>query len=91
MSSAWDNVIYTCSTMLLFESEQHIDWWSNRHRIAKGDVQPITRIWEFSKDWYGNHLNPEWKKWTAEEAQRMFDRFELRGPIWKIPVSDSRF
>lgn len=91
MSSAWGNVIYTCSTMLLFESEQHIDRWSDSHRIAKGDVQSITRIWEFSRVWYGNHLNPEWKKWTAEEAQHIFDRFELRGPIWKIPVSDSRF
>ena len=91
MRSAWDNVIYTCSTMLLFDDEQHIDTWCRKHRIAKGDVQPVTKIWEFSKVWYGNHLNPEWKKWTADEAQRMFDRFELTSPIWKIPVSDSRF
>ena len=91
MRSAWDNVIYTCSTMLLFESELHIDTWSKRHRIAKGDVQPITRIWEFSKVWYGNHLNPEWKKWTAEEAQRLFEQFELTSQIWKIPISESRF
>lgn len=91
MRNAWDNVIYTCSTMLLFEAEEQIDIWCKKHRIAKGDVQPITRIWEFSQVWYGNHLNPEWKKWTAEEAQRIFEQFELTSDVWKIPISASRF
>ncbi len=91
MRNAWDNIIYTCSTMLLFENEKQIDAWCRRHRIHKGDIQPITKIWEFSKVWYGNHLNPEWKKWTAAEAKQIFDRFELTGNIWDIPVSDARF
>ena len=91
MRHAWANVIYTCSTMLLFESESQIDAWSKMHRIRKGDVQPIEKIWECSKVWYGNHLNPEWKKWTSEEAKMIFDRFELTGEIWKVPVTDSRF
>ena len=38
MLKAWDNVIFTCSTMLLFDTEAHVDRWSARHRIAKGDV-----------------------------------------------------
>lgn len=91
MLQAWDNVIYTCSTMLLFETEQQIDRWSKTHRIAKGDVQPIAKIWDFSKVWYGNHLNPDWKKWTSEEAKQIFDQFELTSEIWQIPVSDARF
>src|SRR4030095_4536354 len=91
MRNAWDNVIYTCSTMLLFDSKEVMDSWSEKHRIARGDMQPISKIWEFSKVWYGNHLNPEWKKWTAQEAQLIFDQFELTGPIWKIPISEARF
>jgi hypothetical protein len=91
MRHAWDNVIYTCSTMLLFENEKQIDEWSQRHRISKGDIQPITKIWEFSKVWYGNHLNPNWKKWTTEEAQQIFEKFGLTDDIWKIPVSNTRF
>jgi hypothetical protein len=91
MTKAWENVIYTCSTMLLFEDEKHIQDWSERHRIAKGDIQPVERIWEFAKVWYGNHLNPEWKKWTNREAQEIFQRFGLTSSIWQIPVSDSRF
>jgi len=91
MQYAWDNVIYTCSTMLLFESETAIDTWCGKHRIAKGDVQPIDKIWAFSKVWYGNHLNPEWRKWTAAEARRIFEQFGLTDVIWEMPVSDTRF
>jgi hypothetical protein len=91
MRDAWANVIYTCSTMLLFKSKSQIDSWSKKHRIQKGDVQPIEKVWEFSKVWYGNHLNPEWEKWTSEEAKIIFDRFELTSEIWKIPVTASRF
>jgi len=91
MRNAWDNVIYTCSTMLLFESREAIEKWCEKHRIAKGDVQPITRIWEFSKVWYGNHLNQKWQKWTTGEAARIFEQFELTDDIWKIPNSDKRF
>ncbi len=91
MQNAWDNVIYTCSTMLLFENENQIDNWCHRHNFPKGDVQPISRIWEFSKVWYGNHLNTNWKKWTSEEAVKIFDEFKLKSDTWKIPISQARF
>ncbi len=91
MQNAWDNVIYTCSTMLLFENENQIDYWCRRHNIPKGDVQPISKIWEFSKVWYGNHLNPNWEKWTSEEAAQIFKDFGLVSKTWKIPVSNTRF
>jgi hypothetical protein len=91
MRQAWDNVIYTCSTMLLFEMELDIDRWSEQHRIPKGDVQPVTKVWDFAQAWYGNHLNPAWKKWTAEEARSLFRRFGLTGPVWHVPVSAERF
>jgi hypothetical protein len=77
--------------MLLFEDEKHIQDWSERHRIPKGDIQPVENIWVFAKVWYGNHLNPEWKKWTNREAQEIFQRFGLTSSIWQIPLSDSRF
>lgn len=91
MIHAWDNVIYTCSTMLIFEDEAAVDRWSAQHRIPKGDVQPIQKIWEFSKVWYGNHLNPEWHKWTNAEAQQIFENFGLTHEIWKLPSSAERF
>lgn len=91
MRKAWDNVIYTCSTMLLFDSLEEIDDWCLRHNIPKGDVQPIENIWEFSKKWYGNHLAPDWGKWTGAEAKQMFEEFGLNHPIWQLEDSHQRF
>src|SRR5450755_3646178 len=91
MKNAWDNVIYTCSNMLVFKDEEQIDQWTKRHHIPKGDIQPITNVWEFSKKWYGNHLNPDWEKWTMQEAKDIFLKFSLTGRIWDIETSASRF
>jgi hypothetical protein len=38
MSHAWDNVVYTCSTMLVFDSESAIDAWCARHALPRGDA-----------------------------------------------------
>lgn len=91
MTKAWDNVIYTCSNMLLFRNENEVNAWSQRHDIPRGDIQPIERIWEFSKVWYGNHLNPNWKKWTTKEAKEIFLRFGLTGDTWNLEESAKRF
>ncbi len=91
MKNAWDNVIYTCSNMLVFNNEEQVDEWCARHNIPKGDIQPIKNIWEFSKEWYGNHLNPDWKKWTMKEAKEMFAKFNLTHEIWNLEESGSRF
>lgn len=91
MKCAWDNVIYTCSNMLVFENEAQVDKWAIQHQIAKGDVQPIDKIWEFSKVWYGNHLNPEWEKWSIDEAKQLFHQFKLNHKIWQLDASNQRF
>ena len=91
MTKAWDNVIYTCSTMLFFRTEDEIDQWSARHDIPKGDIQTVEKVWQFSKKWYGNHLNPEWTKWTKEEAKAMFEAYGLTHPIWELEASKGRF
>lgn len=91
MARAWDNVIYTCSNMLVFKDEEQIDNWAKKHNIPKGDVQPIANVWEFSKKWYGNHLNPAWEKWTMQEAKDIFLEFNLTNKIWDLEASGSRF
>lgn len=91
MTRAWDNVTYTCSTMLVFDSEAAVDAWCVRHAITRGDVQPVSKVWAFAQAWYGRHLDPAWTKWTTEEARELFTRFGLTGPIWALPVSTERF
>ncbi|CAN5316215.1 hypothetical protein BH20BAC1_BH20BAC1_07700 [soil metagenome] len=91
MKNAWDNVIYTCSNMLVFRDEEQIAGWCKKHNIPKGDIQPINHVWEFSKKWYGNHLNPNWEKWTMKEAKEIFLAFNLTNKIWDLETSGSRF
>ncbi len=91
MKHAWDNVMYTCSNMLVFENEAQVDRWTKQHNIPKGDIQPIGKIWGFSKKWYGNHLNPQWTKWTIDEAKQIFREFDLSGKIWSLDDSKERF
>ena len=91
MKNAWDNVVYTCSNMLVFENEDQITEWSKRHNIPKGDVQPISNVWAFSREWYGNHLNLEWTKWTMQEAKAMFAKYNLTAATWELETSGKRF
>ena len=91
MKNAWDNVIYTCSTMLIFENKEQVQSWSESHNISLGDIQPIERIWRFSQKWYGNHLSTDWTKWTVEEAKNMFVEFDLNDEIWNLEESSDRF
>ncbi len=91
MREAWDNVIYTCSTMLVFKDQEEISLWCNQHRIHKGDVQPISKVWEFAQIWYGRHRDPDWKKWTMQEAQEIFHQCGLNHPVWQLEDSSSRF
>ena len=91
MRKVWDNVVYTCSTMLVFDTEAAIDLWCEKHRIAKGDAQPIDTVWRFASEWYGRHLDRDWRKWTPAEAADIFRRHGLTNPIWDISVSGTRF
>lgn len=91
MTRAWENVIYTCSTMLMFDTEAAIEAWCARHGTPRGDTQPVQRVYEFATVWYGRHLDEDWRKWTTEEARAIFARFGFTGPIWQLPASAERF
>jgi hypothetical protein len=91
MMQAWDNVTYTCSTMLVFDAPTAVDRWCVQHAIPRGDVQPVSTVWAFAQAWYGRHLDPEWTKWTTDEARALFQRFGLTSPTWALPVSAARF
>lgn len=91
MTRAWDNVIYTCSTMLLFRTESQVAEWSARHHIPRGDIQPVTKVLELAKRWYGQHLLPDWTKKSTDEARATFAALGFDHPVWSLPSSDTRF
>jgi hypothetical protein len=65
--------------------------WSARHRIPTGDVQPVSKVLELAKRWYGEHLRPDWKKKSTAEAQAIFADLGFTHPVWSLPSTHQRF
>ena len=91
MAEAWDNVVYTCSTMLFFKDESQVTAWCARHRIPKGDIQPVEKVLELAKRWYGEYLQPDWTKKSVNDARAIFTELGLSHPIWSLPADGGRF
>ncbi len=91
MTQAWDNVVYTCSMMLLFNDEAQVADWCARHQLPRGDVQPVATVLELAKRWYGEHLNPEWTKKSTAEARDIFAGLGFTHPVWSLPSTEERF
>lgn len=91
MRHAWDNVIYTCSIMLLFHNEAQVDGWCVARGIPKGDVRPIEQVAAFAAEWYGHHADAHWTKWSRREAAEIFSRHNLTGPTWTLSDEEARF
>lgn len=91
MANAWDNVIYTCSLMLLFSDAAQVAAWSQRHHIPVGDIQPITTVLALAQRWYGEHLRRDWRKRSVAEARAIFQDLGLTHPVWSLPSQDGRF
>ncbi len=91
MAQVWDNVIYSCSTMLVFDSEAQVEDWCRRHGIGKGDVRPLSVVARFAAQWYGRHLDADWRKWTIAEARALIADHGLSGPIWDWANTEGRF
>ena len=91
MSRVWDNVIYSCSMMLVFQTEAQIDRWCSIHNVGKGDIKRLDTLYPFAAEWYGRHLDPHWRKWTVSEACELMTRHGFSGPIWSLPNDKGRF
>lgn len=91
MRHAWDNVIYTCSVMLLFRDEAQVDQWCATRGITKGDVRPISQVWGFAAEWYAHHADATWAKWSTQQAAELFRRHNLTGPTWALSSEAGRF
>ena len=91
VARAWDNVHRFCGSSLVFESEEQVDAWCERHAYARGAVEPLDRIRSLATAWYGGYLAPDWKKWTAMQAAELFASVGLEGETWALPPSEATF
>jgi len=88
---AWDNVVHWCASVQPFRAAADIDGWCERHRMPRGEAVPWSHVLALGRAWYGGHLSPTWRKWTAREAVMIFGSVGLRSAFWALPDSDERF
>jgi hypothetical protein len=70
--------------MLAFRSEEHVDRWREQRCVPEGAVFDPEQMCRVADAWYRERLAPDWKRKTAEEAQRLFDEVGLTGPFWRL-------
>ena len=78
--------------MLLFRSEEpdgpraldHVDAWSAQRSRPRGETMTVLQCWELARAWYGNRLDADWRRRTADEASAVFARLGLVGPFWRL-------
>ena len=80
----WDDVVYTCKTILLFEDGGHAARWCDRWRIARGETIPLQQAWILARAWYGNRMDPEWQPRSREAAQKILADVGLTGRFWRL-------
>jgi hypothetical protein len=88
---AWNNVVHWCATVQPFRDPRDVLSWSARHHLPHGEIVGIDRVLSLARGWYGGYLEPEWRKWTVDEARAIFTSVGLETSHWQLPPGDSRF
>jgi hypothetical protein len=70
--------------MLLFRDEEHIDRWCAHWSQPRGATLTIENVWRLAQRWYSNKMNPDWRRFTPDEAQGVLTGLELTGPFWSL-------
>lgn len=80
----WDDVHFTCGTLLFFRAEGEVDAWCQARGIRRGATAPAAAFWELAKVWFTGRFDPDWRRLTPEEARRSLEEVGLKGPFWEL-------
>jgi hypothetical protein len=70
--------------MLLFRDEEHIERWRSQWNQPRGATLTVENVWRLAQGWYGNKMDPDWRRFTLDEAQAVLTGLELTGPFWSL-------
>jgi len=70
--------------MLLFRAEEHIETWCRQWTQPRGATLTIDQAWQLANAWYGNKMEPDWRRGTLEETEALLTRLGLTGPFWNL-------
>jgi hypothetical protein len=51
---------------------------------VRGAMMTLPQAWELSQKWYGNRLDPDFRRPTKDEAQAIFASVGLIGEFWRL-------
>jgi Alkylmercury lyase len=80
----WDDVVFSCNTILAFDSEEHLASWCSVHRREQGAILSLNQTWGLSKSLYWDLLQSDWKQKTLEDLASAFARAGLHGRFWDL-------
>ena len=80
----WKDIAYTESTINLFKSEEHAERWRDKHKPPASAFLPIEQATALAHEWYKNKLDPDWRRYTTEEAEAIFDELALDPEFWRL-------
>jgi len=55
--------------MLLFRSEETVNWWCAAHDIPRRPLVNLAQLWQLAIHWYGNRLTVESRRPAPDETQ----------------------
>ncbi len=70
--------------MLLFRSEEHAKVWSERAKPPASAILTIEQATALAHAWYAKKLDPDWQRFTTEEAEAIFDDLGLDPKFWRL-------
>ena len=71
--------------MLCFRSEAHVKRWCESWRQPFGEMFPLAKAWQLAQVWYAqDRREPNWRRYTADEAEAIFKRLGLTSDFWKL-------
>ena len=70
--------------MLLFRGEEHIDRWRTQWNQPRGATLTIDQAWRLADAWYGNKMDPGWRRMTVDETEDLLGKLGLTGPFWNL-------
>lgn len=88
---AWSNVHHFCARLVAFHQPADAVKWAERHGFPLGEVLPIARLGELARLWYARHAEPNWSKWTVNQAREIFRAAGLAGSFWELPAGEKKF
>ena len=72
--------------MLLFRDEEHVDRWCSKWGQPRGASLSIDQVWRLGVAWYGKKMDPDWRRFTLDEAEAVLAELGLTGPFWSLRV-----